>query len=379
MLMVRAGASGTLSSADMVGGGGVVGTQQDTQDVQGLIEVVAGRLAGLLAARRGPLAATGTLDQELLRNVEEILVETVRTVRSGQRPAAVSVDYVDPGFAATAELRAEQNVHPAESLMAAEALFDVAIEPVTVTLTKDGFTAADAARALHHAIWRRFPPGAIAYTNMLRRRLMTAEHDTRTQIARDLHDRVAHGILTSLQRVELAGRLPDDDARHTMLLDAATLLRGAVDDVRSVASRLREQVGGDGLQTAIRRFAEEAVAGAANLRITGTGTDGILMRWQEEEILAITLEAVRNAVRHAHPRTVRVHLSQQPDHVSVTISDDGHGMGTRQEDGLGLAGMRERAALLGATLTITTSSDGTTIALTVQPTAAVALGDGNRQ
>jgi signal transduction histidine kinase len=348
------------------------------EQVTEITGTVVGALTESLGARKGPLATRDQLDPDLLRNVQEIIAETVAVVRGGQRPGPVSVDYVEPGFAASAELAVEQDMHPAESLMAAEALFDVALEPVVEALAADGYTAVAVARALHHAIWRRFPPGAIAYTNMLRRRLITTEHDTRTVIARDLHDRVAHGILTSLQRIDLVSRVPASESRRAMAVEAAALLRVAIEDVRSFAARLREQVGERGLASAIERFGATAVAGVARLEVSCSGGTSPLLRWQDEEVLAITLEAVRNAVRHAAPTTVRVHLDQQPDHVVVTVRNDGRRLPPGRDDGLGITGMHERAALLGATLAIGEDDAGTVVTVVVHATPMVSLGPGDR-
>lgn len=330
------------------------------------------RVEEALADALGPQPIRGRLDSELRRNVEAIIDETVETIRDGRQQHAVTLDYFDPSFVATAELRAAQNHHPAESLMAAELLFDVALHPVTAAMEAEGYDLGATARALHHAIWRRFPPGAIAYTNMLRSRLNSAERDTRAAIARDLHDRVAHGMLTALQRVELAGRLPDDATRANMLAIAASLLRDAIGDVRSVASRLREQVGESDLRTAIERYAEAVVAGTADLTITGDGVP--LAPWQEEEILAITLEAVRNAIRHARANTITVHLNAREARLAVTITDNGAGIPDGHEEGLGLTGMRERANLLGADLTITSTTAGTTITLLIDPVRTITVG-----
>lgn len=332
-----------------------------TGTAEQLTQAVVALLTERLKQRRGLLvSADDALDEELLRNVREIIHETVDAV-SGRGSGAV----YDAGFSQTAAARAAQNFDPAESLAAGELLFDVALGPACTVLRSVETGPEAIARALHHAIWRRFPPGAVAYMNILRQRIITADHDTRVGISRDLHDRVAHSILAALQRVELAERRLGEAAPET-LPEAAGLLRTAIQDVRSVASRLREQVGETGLHEAIEHYGATAVSGGPSLSVGGAVTAGDnLLRWQQEEVLAIVLEAIRNAARHGHAKSVTVTLGLQESRFSARVSDDGTGIDSSGQDGLGLTGMRERAKLLGASLTVQGAASGTEVTLSL--------------
>jgi signal transduction histidine kinase len=68
----------------------------------------------------------------------------------------------------------------------------------------------------------------------------------------------------------------------------------------------------------------------------------------------VAQEAVHNSVRHARPRTIRIALKTADHGLALSVADDGIGMSTegKGKEGLGLRIMRNRAALLGATLTI---------------------------
>jgi signal transduction histidine kinase len=81
------------------------------------------------------------------------------------------------------------------------------------------------------------------------------------------------------------------------------------------------------------------------------------------ELFRISQEAVINAGRHARAQTVTVTLRRDAGAVELRVADDGGGF---EEAGprpghLGLAGMRERAELLGGRLDIATSHDGTVV------------------
>ncbi len=148
-------------------------------------------------------------------------------------------------------------------MLAAEMLFDAYL-PVFVDEVGASTTAEvlRATRALHAGVWSRFPAGAIAYTEALRQRVTTANLDSRTQIARDLHDRVAHGVLAGLQRLDLV-LLTDPPApeRSEQLEGAARLLRAALTDVQDLAVTLHARVGDDRLDDALRRHVDDLFPG----------------------------------------------------------------------------------------------------------------------
>jgi signal transduction histidine kinase len=67
----------------------------------------------------------------------------------------------------------------------------------------------------------------------------------------------------------------------------------------------------------------------------------------------IAQEALTNVARHAGARTVSVTLTAAEGRLHLSVTDDGRGFdpeAASEGDGLGLAGMRERAALVGGTL-----------------------------
>ena len=88
-------------------------------------------------------------------------------------------------------------------------------------------------------------------------------------------------------------------------------------------------------------------------------------------------EAVSNIAKHAHARAVRVQLSYAARQIVVRVEDDGQGFDVDEAlthrdgmRGLGLLGMRERAALLGGTLTIHSQLGGGTQMLVEVPWSA---------
>ena len=85
-------------------------------------------------------------------------------------------------------------------------------------------------------------------------------------------------------------------------------------------------------------------------------------------VYRVAQEALSNAARHSGAGRIEVRLRRQRDGaVALAVADDGRGFAfDESEGGLGIAGMRERALLIGAELTIESRPGrGTTVRLTV--------------
>jgi len=86
-------------------------------------------------------------------------------------------------------------------------------------------------------------------------------------------------------------------------------------------------------------------------------------------IYRLVQEAVNNAVRHAHARTVEVAVRRENQKVDVTVQDDGAGFDTRFMRGLGLLGMEERIRRLGGGLKISSEPGRGTLVRASLPVA----------
>jgi signal transduction histidine kinase len=81
-------------------------------------------------------------------------------------------------------------------------------------------------------------------------------------------------------------------------------------------------------------------------------------------VYRIVQESIHNAERHSHALSIRVDLKNTAAGLTVRIIDDGRGFDAARESGLGILGMRERAARLGGSIVIESAPGrGTTIVL----------------
>ncbi|WIE74723.1 ATP-binding protein [Curtobacterium sp. MCSS17_007] len=317
------------------------------------------------------LADDPVLARSLLENVTSMIADAHERYAAGAADGSIVSDrYLDPDHLATGALHAEHAQHPAGAMLAAEMLFDaylpVFVDEVGASTTEQVLRAA---RALHAGVWSRFPAGAIAYTEALRQRVTTTNLDSRAQIARDLHDRVAHGVLAGLQRLDLVLLTDPPPAERTDQLEAAgRLLRAALTDVQDLAVSLHARVGDDRLDDALRRHVDDLFPGDDRLTITTTGTPGVLPNWKAEEALTILLEALTNRRKHAPGSTAVVTVEWTTAAVVAVVRDDGPGFtpGADADGRLGQRTMRERAGILGARLDVESAPGaGTTVRLTV--------------
>ena len=214
---------------------------------------------------------------------------------------------------------------------------------------------------------------ARAKIQSLLRRLVTAQEDERARIARDLHDQFGQQ-LTSL-RLELEryrSQQHDGDGATAAELDRALTLTRSLDaDVDFLAWQLRPAVLDDlGLKVALPRYVDEwgkHYGISAELR-TSHFDSGQLSQDAELVFYRVCQEALTNVMKHASASRVDVILETRGDSVVLVIEDDGVGFDpadlTVERKGVGLAGMRERAALVDATLDVESSpGQGRTIFL----------------
>jgi signal transduction histidine kinase len=200
---------------------------------------------------------------------------------------------------------------------------------------------------------------ALELTRLSEQARQTAVAEERNRLARDLHDTLAQGFAGISVQLETAKRVlsRNPEKAATCINEALGLARAGLGEVRRSVWALRplELEGGD-LTNALRQLvARVGHDPGVHLAFETRGPRARLPPEAENELLRIAQEALTNSLRHAHPRTVTVELSFGADGARLMISDDGHGFtpaASTETRGFGLISMRERAARIGATVTI---------------------------
>ncbi len=199
-----------------------------------------------------------------------------------------------------------------------------------------------------------------------RRQAVQAE---RVRIARDLHDVVAHHVSSMGIQATGARRVLERDPALAAdaLVTIETASRQAVAQMHQLVGLLREgdDDSGRGPQPGLCDVLSLADAnGTPRVEVEVVGervdVDGTISL----NLFRVAQEAVTNARRHAHAKRVLVTLRHLDDAVEIEVVDDGRGcpddqpVSTSDTGGFGLAGIRERSAMLGGQLEIGNRPNG---------------------
>jgi two-component system sensor histidine kinase UhpB len=192
------------------------------------------------------------------------------------------------------------------------------------------------------------------------RQALAAQEGERWRVAQELHDDVGQALTGILLRLEaLARQAPAElrpDVRATQ--EAA---RETIDRVSRVARQLRPEALGDlGLAKALAALARR-VEEESGLRIRQRVAAGLDDLDDESELVIyrVAQESLTNAARHARATQVELRLERSEDRgIVLRVRDNGAGLPDRPQARYGILGMRERAMLIGATLTIENRPEG---------------------
>ena len=196
----------------------------------------------------------------------------------------------------------------------------------------------------------------------------------RARMGRDLHDLLGHSLTVIAVKAELAERLVDVSPQRARaeIADIQRLSRDALGDVRRTVEGYR----GVSLPGELIRARSALEAAGIQADLPGSTDD---VPSQLRELFAWTVrEGVTNVVRHSAAQHCTITLTRD----RVTVSDDGRGPRDAERatgaDGHGLAGLRERAAAVGArVVTQTPDPSGFTVSV-IAPNVAVPAPDAGR-
>jgi len=223
--------------------------------------------------------------------------------------------------------------------------------------------------------WRREHAALQEANRQLRGYAATVEHlatsRERVRLARDMHDTLAHSLSAVVVQLEAVDALQETDlgAARQQLAKVQQQARVGLDEVRRAILNLRsapvEELGlGGAIEQLVERF------GQRNGILTDWAVEGEpvpLLPVQANALYRVAEEALSNVERHAEASRLTVCL-HYADGVTLSVQDDGLGFDPEavDPDRYGLVGIRERAALVDAQVTVDSAPDeGTTLTVRI--------------
>jgi signal transduction histidine kinase len=210
--------------------------------------------------------------------------------------------------------------------------------------------------------------------------------DERLQIAREIHDVVAHAMTAINVQAGVAAHLVDrdPDQAHDALREIKRTSGEALGELRSTLNVLRD---GDRARPGAPLGPSAGLHDLAPLAsgLRDAGVDVELDVAPVADVPApvqstgyrIVQEALTNVARHAHASHASVHVRREPEAVTIEVSDDGRGAdGSANGAGNGLRGMRERAAAVGGSVDAGCCEGGGWRVRASLPVAAAPIGGG---
>lgn len=202
-------------------------------------------------------------------------------------------------------------------------------------------------------------------------RLLTVEEDERRRIALELHDGVGQVLAALTLTLDAAGggTAPARGASAPVraVASARNLADTALAEVRHLAHRMRPaRLEERGLTAAI-----QDLAGQSGFPVRVHVDNGVRLLPALDPTVTvgayrIVQEALANAARHSGAPVANVWISVRDGHLAVVVADEGVGFdpAATVDPGIGVAGMHERAELLGGRLSILSAPGrGTRISL----------------
>jgi signal transduction histidine kinase len=213
---------------------------------------------------------------------------------------------------------------------------------------------------------------AEAMHRLLLERTLSAQEEERRRIARELHDEAGQlltSLLVGLRTLEGSRNLTDVKVQGHRLRE---ITAQAIDEVGRLARGLHPTVLDDhGLGVALSRYVTEYRKThniAVDLQLTALDSSNLPSAVQIG-LYRIVQEALTNVARHSGAKAVSIRFARLPTALEVAVVDDGCGFDAKavavSSHRLGIQSMRERAAMLGGTVSFPAQRKGTKILVRV--------------
>jgi len=199
------------------------------------------------------------------------------------------------------------------------------------------------------------------------------QEEERKRISRELHDETGQALMVIRLYLGMMESATKERAARSKIRETVEVVDRTIEGIRRIIGKLSPLVLQElGLAAAIRKEAKHlAKTTGVKTRVLIAHHVGRLASGTEQAIYRVVQEALHNVGKHAQARNVSVHVSREEQTVHVVVEDDGVGMQPQGKTGsqarcYGLAGIKERVAVLGGVTRVTSAKGkGTRIEIAV--------------
>jgi signal transduction histidine kinase len=326
-------------------------------------EILAEFESALLTTGNAVFAASQARRQALL-TAQYVLEDVAATLRAGK----VQVSNRHKLHAReVGNARAAEGVHPAASLEAGSLFFSTAVHHLArrmaVEFDEPAEVLALAVTGMEESLSRRVRDASESYNGFLLNQVHQAQEDERRRIARELHDRIGHGISVAHQQLALSEVYHATDPARALAKIAVVqqAVQEIMENLRQITSELHPATPAGDLEKSLLSFLETVEDDDVCVGLDVNGDESWADPASIGEAFLIVREAARNALTHAGAASVFIRVDIAPHALIASVQDDGRGFDpatAREQGGVGLASMRERAALLGGRVVISSTPRG---------------------
>ncbi|MBN3525121.1 ATP-binding protein [Paenibacillus apiarius] len=199
-------------------------------------------------------------------------------------------------------------------------------------------------------------------------KLLAAQEDERKRISRELHDETSQALTSLMVTMRVLANEAKDAEQQELLHASREIAASILREIRDLAVELRPPILDDmGLIPAIKKYVqkfEEKHDIAVNLFAPEDDID--IDSHTAVALYRILQESLTNVVKHTAATQIEITMGIADHGIQLTIHDNGHGIRpedferARQQNRIGIYGMKERAELLGGSFGVTTTSVGGT-------------------
>jgi signal transduction histidine kinase len=225
-----------------------------------------------------------------------------------------------------------------------------------------------------HSLKEAFSQQMLESQKSFSRQLLESQEGERGRIAAELHDSLGQRLLVIKNWAAMSLMMtPADAPAREQLSEISESASLALEETRQIVYDLRPyQLDKIGL-TSTLRFTVEQIAASSGIQITSkiAELDGAFDPNEEITFYRIVQECLNNIVKHSEATAARVLIERDDSSIKLQVTDNGRGFTAgsldRRKRGFGLAGMAERARMLGGDYAIESApGEGATISITIE-------------